>query len=76
MTSATFFVQECPTCGRQLQVRVEYLGKIVACRHCKASFDACDPSSQPEPPAESGLALLRRADEILSTIEQSRVRPV
>ena len=27
MPGGTYFVQECPTCGRSLQVRVEYLGK-------------------------------------------------
>jgi hypothetical protein len=29
MSSSTYFVQECPICGRQLQIRVEYLGKRV-----------------------------------------------
>lgn len=75
MTRTLFYVQECPTCGRHLQVRVEYLGKVVACRHCGARFEACDPASQPEPPADSGLGLLRRADEILSSIDRRRVRP-
>ena len=36
MAGVTYFVQECPTCGRRLQVRVIYLGKRVACRHCGA----------------------------------------
>ena len=29
MSKATYFVQECPTCGRDLEIRVEYLGKRV-----------------------------------------------
>ena len=54
MPSGTYYVQECPTCGRSLQVRVEYLGKRVACQHCNAKFEACDPSSANYPPMESG----------------------
>ena len=42
---AAYFVQECPTCGRNLQVRVDYMGKRVVCQHCSAKFQACDPSS-------------------------------
>jgi DNA-directed RNA polymerase subunit RPC12/RpoP len=45
MPNSTYFVQECPTCGRKLQVRVEYLGKNVVCHHCSAKFQACDNSS-------------------------------
>lgn len=62
---ATYFVQECPTCGRNLQVRVEYLGKRVVCQHCKARFEACDPSSAAYPPMESSLSLLARADQLI-----------
>jgi DNA-directed RNA polymerase subunit RPC12/RpoP len=63
--AATYFVQECPTCGRNLQVRIEYMGKRVVCQHCKARFEACDPSSAAYPPMESSLSILARADELL-----------
>jgi hypothetical protein len=63
--AVTYFVQECPTCGRNLQVRVEYLGKRVVCQHCKARFEACDPASAAYPPMESSLSLLARADQLL-----------
>ena len=43
MPNATYFVQECPTCGRRLQIRVEYLGKRVVCQHCQGKFVAMDP---------------------------------
>ena len=66
MAGVTYFVQECPTCGRRLQVRVIYLGKRVACRHCGAQFAACDPHSPEYPPSDSGLALLTRADQLLA----------
>ena len=65
MAGITYFVQECPTCGRRLQVRVIYLGKRVACRHCSAQFTACDPQSPDYPPADSSLALLTRVDQLL-----------
>ncbi len=70
MPGTTYFVQECPTCGRSLQVRVEYLGKRVACKHCGGKFEACDPSSV-QTPEESGISLLERADELLESVSLS-----
>jgi DNA-directed RNA polymerase subunit RPC12/RpoP len=67
MTRSTYFVQECPTCGRNLQVRVQYLGKQVLCQHCGARFEACDPSSGAYPPPSSSLSLLERAEQLLQT---------
>ncbi|MGY8768001.1 MAG: hypothetical protein ACKVH8_06135 [Pirellulales bacterium] len=40
----THFIQQCPTCGRRLQVKLAYLGKKVACQHCQAPFIAQDSS--------------------------------
>ncbi len=42
MTHALFFVQGCPTCGRKVQIRLEHLGKVVTCHHCRATFVATD----------------------------------
>ena len=67
MPLSTYYVQECPTCGRNLQVRVKYLGKQVVCQHCGAQFEACEPSSAAYPPAESSLSLLERAEELLES---------
>lgn len=64
MSRMTYFVQECPTCGRGLEVKVEYLGKKVACQHCRGTFVARDPSNQMAV-SEDTLELLRRADELL-----------
>ncbi len=75
MSKPTYFVQECPTCGRSLQVRVEYLGRQVVCQHCHGRFEACDPSSAAYPPSASGVNLLRRADELLESMRQTRPRP-
>jgi len=71
MPGGAYYVQECPTCGRSLQVRVEYLGKRVACQHCAAKFVACDPSSVNCLTMESGISLLARADELIDAVTQA-----
>lgn len=68
---ATFFVQQCPTCGRHLQVRLDYLGKSVRCQHCGAKFHARDPSTTiPDVEEDRVASLLARADEVLASAEQ------
>jgi hypothetical protein len=67
MSRSTYFVQECPTCGRKLQVRVHYLGKQVVCQHCGARFEAYDASSAAYPPPPSSLSVLERAEQLLQT---------
>ena len=59
MASAIYFVQECPTCGRRLQIRVEYLAGVV-CQHCQGRFLAVDPASVRGDYVDHGSALLRR----------------
>ena len=63
---ATFYVQDCPTCGRKVRVCVEYLGMKIQCRHCRGIFVACDPETNP---SNSGSRddLLQRVDELLAT---------
>jgi DNA-directed RNA polymerase subunit RPC12/RpoP len=73
MPRSTYFVQECPTCGRNLQVRVEYLGKQVVCQHCGARFEACEPGSIPYPTSSSSLSLLERAEQLLQTTAASGI---
>ena len=72
MSKATYFVQECPTCGRDLEIRVEYLGKRVACQHCRGQFVASDPSGAPATTESPSVLLLRRAEELLQLAEQRR----
>jgi DNA-directed RNA polymerase subunit M/transcription elongation factor TFIIS len=72
MAGATYYVQECPTCGRNLQVRVEYLGKRVACQHCGARFEASDPSTSSYP-SDSSLSILARADELIKAASESTI---
>jgi DNA-directed RNA polymerase subunit M/transcription elongation factor TFIIS len=64
LRGATYFLRECPTCGRKLQIRVEYLGKRVACRHCHAEFEATDPKMASRP-SDSG-SILERAEQLLA----------
>ena len=72
MPGGAYYVQECPTCGRSLQVRVEYLGKRVACQHCAAKFVACDPSSNGFDASDSGISMLERADELIESVALTR----
>ncbi len=65
MSNPTYFVQGCPTCGRRLQVRVEYLGKAVVCQHCRGKFVARDASLADPAAAHSPDDLVRRANELL-----------
>jgi DNA-directed RNA polymerase subunit RPC12/RpoP len=71
MSQPTYYVQECPTCGRNLHVRVDYLGRHIVCQHCQAKFLACDPSSVNYPPEDSSLTTLRKADQLLDSTSAS-----
>jgi lysine biosynthesis protein LysW len=73
MANSIYFIQECPTCGRNLQVRIEYLGKSVVCQHCGADLEACDPTSVDHPLSDSSQSLLARAEELLESASSSRV---
>ena len=64
MPSPTYYVQECPTCGRRLQIRVEYLGRRLICQHCQGSLVASDPAMR----GDCGNQLLKRADELLAAV--------
>ena len=75
MASTMYFDQECPICGRLLQVRLAYLGRKVACQHCHGEFEACDPDSAVYPPSDSGIATLQRAGQLLGPQDEKRARP-
>jgi hypothetical protein len=75
MSSATYFVQECPTCGRRLQIRVEYLGRRVVCRHCQGQLTAADPANMRCDCGGSADALLRRADKLLDSVAHRKMQP-
>jgi hypothetical protein len=75
MSESTYFVQECPTCGRSLHIRVEYLGKRVVCQHCRGGFVAFDSAGARASLTDSSLALLQRAEELLEMADQRRPYP-
>ena len=74
MSNSTYFVQECPTCGRRLQIRVEYLGKRVVCRHCQGEFLAADATNCRIDLAEQSNDLMRRSDELLQSATRQQAR--
>ncbi len=65
MLRFSHFVQECPVCGRPLEIRVKYVGHEVACRHCSGTFQASDEIRRPDPVVERGNQLLRLADQLI-----------
>lgn len=72
---STCFYQSCPTCGRQLQVDVRYLGRRVYCTHCRCAFVACDEvhGRRYGGRAEARSAL-ERAEQLLALLDSSRRR--
>ena len=76
MSVSTYFDEQCPVCGRGLRIRIEYQGRRVKCRHCHGQFVACDPASGIDPPDDSGLALLQRAEQLISAADSRIVRRV
>ena len=74
MSSSTYFSQECPTCGRNLLIRVEYLGKRLVCQHCRGELYACDPASARIDEAGHSSELLRRADELIESVDRRGAR--
>ncbi len=75
MSRATFFLRACPVCGRRLQIRIQFLGRNVQCRHCAAEFVAQDPKLPESSSSDSGPNLLHRAEELLASYEELRHRP-
>lgn len=73
MANPTYFIQECPTCGRTLQIRVEYLGRKVVCQHCQGALTAADPSMRSNF-GESKKTLLSRAEELLAAVSQKKMQ--
>lgn len=65
---ATCFYQSCPTCGRQLQVEVQYLGRQVHCTHCRCAFVACDDVHGRR---DGAVSTLERAEQLLALLNSA-----
>ncbi|MDH3718943.1 MAG: response regulator [Planctomycetota bacterium] len=72
MATITYFAQACPTCGRNLRVRHEYLGRQVVCQHCGGQFQACDTSGEGSSSTDVGSDIMRRAEELLDSVKLRR----
>jgi hypothetical protein len=70
VATGTYYFQECPTCGRSLQIRVEYLGRVVVCQHCGGSLQARDPAARTL--VNPHTHILERAEQLLQTADQIR----
>lgn len=74
MFRATYFVQECPVCGRRVQVNVEHLGKSVTCQHCAGRFMATDPSTSAPVAPNPEWTIMSRVAELLAMSEPPHSR--
>jgi hypothetical protein len=69
MPRIAYYYQDCPTCGRSLQVRVEYLGRSLYCPHCRGEFRAADSANVPVSTGQRRLTLIDRANELLESVQ-------
>jgi hypothetical protein len=65
---ATYFQQDCPVCGRPLQIRVEHLGKRVLCSHCRCQFVCCDATQDTRD--HENCSALSRAERLLALLDR------
>ena len=72
MSGSAYFVQGCPTCGRRLVVKVEYLGKELVCRHCQGRLVAIDPETARCEAAAAINPLLQRANDLLDSVIRNK----
>jgi hypothetical protein len=61
-SSQLYFNQDCPVCGRKMRVRIELLGKEIACGHCTAVTVASDDSGR----SSGGIGLSKVAHRFAS----------
>jgi hypothetical protein len=68
MALGTYFIRSCPTCGRQLNVRVELLGREVECVHCLGTFIANE-ESEAAPDDQRIEQILARAQRYIESVQ-------
>lgn len=68
-TMSVRFSNECPTCGRRVEIRASLLGCTVACQHCGAEFTA-NPNEDLINRSDSGDDLLERVERALQRAEK------
>jgi hypothetical protein len=60
-----YFFQDCPTCGRHVRIKAEYLGRRMSCLHCEGEFTASDRESRFDAPETRGMGLLHTVESLL-----------
>jgi hypothetical protein len=73
MSHQAVFLQECPTCSRSLEIRVDHLGRRVYCCHCGAGFLARS-REEPVEPDQDADAVLRRAEWLIAEAQSGTPR--
>ena len=76
MSWNVYFYQACPICGRSLRICVEYLGRMVACRHCRGEFLARSGHEGPQEESRAGADFAKHADELVSLLKQGEISMV
>jgi hypothetical protein len=61
-----YFFQECPTCGRHVRIKAEYLGRLMSCLHCQGEFTATDRESRFDAPETRAGSLLQAMETLLN----------
>jgi uncharacterized protein (DUF983 family) len=65
MPGSPFFVQRCPSCGRQARIDVNYLNLSVICQHCDHTFVAQGVAQAPAQSDDPANYWIRIADHVL-----------
>ena len=50
-----------------LQVRIQYLGRRLSCRHCSGEFQASDPDNAEYPRPDANNTLMQRVSRLLDS---------
>ena len=70
-STATYFQQPCPTCGRVLLILVQHLGQEVFCTHCRSRFVSFDESQNRHGGSIGSRTIMERAERLLARLESS-----
>ena len=77
LATGTYFVRNCPTCGRSLQIRVELLGRDVECVHCGGKFNTSDQVDTPrEHRIDQALEKAQRYIDSNAPVDPTAAEPI
>ncbi len=67
---ATTFTQDCPICGRRVEVSADHRKLTITCPHCHGAFLAHEPPTRDGKPHDRPESLMLRADRLLAMLAQ------